>query len=101
MEKQTICQVGCLLSSIAMALNHYNISIDGRPADPDTLNQWLRHNGGYLFNDELIEEKIEDISEGHVRYSGREGEGGWKGTIYECHFWYMNAITKLDEKFTQ
>ena len=71
MEKQTVCQVGCLMSSIAMALNHYNISIDGRPADPGTLNQWLKNNGGYLSNDELIEEKIEDISRGHVRYIGK------------------------------
>lgn len=40
-------QVGCLMSSTASGLAGYNIPINGKTADPHTLNAWLRDNGGY------------------------------------------------------
>ena len=52
MGNKTICDVGCLMSSTAMALVGCDIPIiDGERKDivstPKTLNQWLRHNDGY------------------------------------------------------
>ena len=41
----TICQVGCLMSSVAMALNFNKVLIGGQAADPGTFNEWLRTNG--------------------------------------------------------
>ena len=63
MEKHTICEVGCLMSSVAMALNHYSVLIDGQSANPGTLNSWLQKNGGYVDGDDLDEEDIMKLSE--------------------------------------
>ena len=35
---KTVCAVGCLLSSTAMALRQHGINIDGKIATPGTLN---------------------------------------------------------------
>ncbi len=40
--KQTLCQSGCLVSSIAMALKSI-----GKNYDPDSLNTWLKLNKGF------------------------------------------------------
>ncbi len=40
-SSQTICQAGCLLSSIAMGL-----AGTGHGYNPGTLNKWLKSNGG-------------------------------------------------------
>lgn len=45
-ENSTVCREGCLMSSTAMSLARNGIHPDGHPADPGTLNQWLRRNGG-------------------------------------------------------
>ncbi len=45
MINQTVCHVGCLMSSVSMALRKNGILIDGKPATPGTLNAWLRVNG--------------------------------------------------------
>lgn len=39
---KTICQIGCLMSSAAMALSGC-----GKSYNPGTLNKWLTSNGGY------------------------------------------------------
>lgn len=62
MEKETICAVGCLMSSISMALDFYAIAIDGQTATPATLNQWLRSHHGYLPDDDLIESVLPKLS---------------------------------------
>ncbi len=67
-EKDTICKVGCLLSSISMGLRHYQVKVDGKDVNPGTLNMWLRQNGGYLSNDELIETTLEKLPK--VNYKG-------------------------------
>jgi hypothetical protein len=47
---QTVCQVGCLMSSVSMALNARNVHLNGQEANPGTLNAWLKSNGGYSGN---------------------------------------------------
>ena len=47
MVTKTICEVGCLMSSISMALNGRNISISEIKSNPGVLNTWLKHNSGY------------------------------------------------------
>lgn len=46
---QTLCQVGCLVSSVSMALECRGKSV-GTAINPGTLNHWLRNNGGYSGN---------------------------------------------------
>ena len=41
-SSKTICQAGCLMSSVAMALKGHGVS-----ENPHTLNIWLKNNGGY------------------------------------------------------
>ena len=51
MDTKTICSVGCLMSSTAMAIAGSNILIKDNvthiESTPRTLNQWLRNNNGY------------------------------------------------------
>ena len=47
---KTICQVGCLMSSVSMALHSRGKSIDGKASNPGTLNAWLKTHGGYSGN---------------------------------------------------
>lgn len=46
MVTDTICQVGCLMSSTSMAIGRNNISISNATADPATLNAFLRTHSG-------------------------------------------------------
>jgi len=43
----TICRGGCAMSSLAMALAGYNVTIKGDTITPRTLNDWLMRNKGY------------------------------------------------------
>lgn len=45
----TICSDGCLVSSVAMALQGL-----GHPTNPSQLNQWLKGHGGYVQGDWLV-----------------------------------------------
>jgi hypothetical protein len=45
----TICQAGCLMSSVAMALAGC-----GHSYNPSTLNTWLKGHGGYVSGDEFV-----------------------------------------------
>ena len=47
---KTICKVGCLMSSMSMALSGLGRKIDGGPINPHTLNAWLKSHGGYSKN---------------------------------------------------
>ncbi len=46
-SSKTICAVGCLMTSVSMALNDRGVKINGQEANPGTLNAWLKSNGGY------------------------------------------------------
>ena len=62
MENDTICEVGCLMSSVSMALNGKQILIDGQDANPGVLNSWLQKNGGYVGGDDLQESIVPNIN---------------------------------------
>ena len=47
---KTICAVGCLMSSVAMALTTFNRPCGVSPCTPGALNSWLKKNGGYVGN---------------------------------------------------
>lgn len=47
---KTICQVGCLMSSMAEALTGHGKTINGGEINPHTFNEWLKKNGGYSGN---------------------------------------------------
>ncbi len=67
MESQTICEVGCLLSSVSMGFTFHHVRVDDKPVNPGTLNTWLKENGGYLSNDELIETALQQLSGIHYK----------------------------------
>ena len=73
MEKQTICDVGCLMSSCSMALRGNGVALgDGKhntiAANPGTLNTWLRNNHGYTSGDDLDESALPRINATAVRW---------------------------------
>ena len=43
----TICEIGCAITSVAMILNNYGIKVDGKETFPNTFNIWLKNNDGY------------------------------------------------------
>ena len=49
-SSSTICKVGCLMSSLSSALAGLGRTINGQTATPQTLNAWLKSNGGYSGN---------------------------------------------------
>jgi hypothetical protein len=68
---ETVCQVGCLMSSISMSLAGAQIDLpNGEHVDPGTLNTWLRNNGGYDTSDDLEEEELYKINPQRISYTG-------------------------------
>lgn len=72
-ELDTICVQGCAMSSVAMALAGKGYKIPGHgAADPDTLNEWLRENGGYKTiggnPNNLVLDAPERISPGDIKF---------------------------------
>jgi len=62
-KTSTICDVGCMMSSTAMALAGHNITIDNKEeVNPGTLNKWLIANGGYVDDDDLEESVVPKIA---------------------------------------
>ena len=45
---KTVCQAGCLMSSVAMVLNDCGKTVNGQSANPGNFNSWLVSNGGYV-----------------------------------------------------
>lgn len=72
MVTKTICQVGCLMSSISMALNGHHLMIQQKVSDPDTLNSWLKVNGGYDKSNDLFESVVPKISPHKIQYKGKK-----------------------------
>jgi len=46
------------MSSVSMGLGGCDIEIEGETANPGTLNEWLRENGGYDDDNDLIESVV-------------------------------------------
>eukprot|EP01065_Artemidia_motanka_P035356 TRINITY_DN43280_c0_g1_i1.p1 TRINITY_DN43280_c0_g1~~TRINITY_DN43280_c0_g1_i1.p1 ORF type:complete len:382 (+),score=97.18 TRINITY_DN43280_c0_g1_i1:47-1147(+) len=70
-EKQTVAEVGCLMSSTSMALAGHGIQIPGSPpqtANPGTLNAWLRAHNGYTPGDDLIESAVAGVDPSRVSW---------------------------------
>ena len=65
---ETICDVGCLMSSISMSINGWGIPIAGQPSNPGSLNAWLRDNSGYTPQSDLIESIVPNIDTEHIRW---------------------------------
>jgi len=43
----SVCRIGCLMSSVSMALNGLGKSVNGQSPNPGVLNAWLKSHGGY------------------------------------------------------
>ena len=65
---ETICDVGCLMSSISMSLAGWDIAIDSAASTPATLNTWLRNNHGYTDGADLIESDVPNIDPAHITW---------------------------------
>jgi hypothetical protein len=73
MLNETICAVGCLMSSTAMALAGHGITDAGVTIDPGTFNAWLRTHGGYEGQSDLIEDAVPAIDPAHVGWDDAGG----------------------------
>lgn len=71
MVTKTICDVGCLMSSTAMALNGTHIPITTDPyeqSNPGTFNVWLQNNDGYTDDNNLIETQVPLIDPSRITW---------------------------------
>jgi hypothetical protein len=68
MDTKTICQVGCLMSSTAMAIAGSKIAIppNAVSSNSGTLNAWLKANGGYDGSNDLIESVVQKIDPARI-----------------------------------
>ena len=62
-SSKTICQVGCLMSSVSMALAGI-----GKSYNPSSLNTWLKGHGGYVSGDEFVWGSVGSIG---LKYVGK------------------------------
>lgn len=72
MQNETICAVGCLMSSVSMALAGHSISIppSGVGSDPGSVNHWLQANSGYVGDNNLDETVVPGIDPARVKWVG-------------------------------
>lgn len=75
---ETVCEVGCLMSSISMSLGANHIQIptgSGQFVDsnPGSLNTWLKANGGYDTENDLSESTVPEINPAHVSWNDTTG----------------------------
>lgn len=72
MDTKTICNVGCLMSSTSMGLAGKGIYIDASvntTSNPQTLNIWLKANGGYDGSNNLIETQVPLINPDRITWA--------------------------------
>jgi hypothetical protein len=72
MVNETICSVGCLMTSCSMALHSRNIHLTNatdKVITPGTMNDWLQLHGGYDDDNDLDELALESLGQG-VKYVG-------------------------------
>ena len=46
----SVCRIGCLMSSVSMALNGLGKKVNGKSPNPGALNSYLKSHGGYQGN---------------------------------------------------
>jgi len=58
-NNKTICQVGCLMSSITAGLAGFSVPIDGKAADPGLMDKFLQdHAGGFVPGSSSLSEAV-------------------------------------------
>lgn len=57
------------MSSISMGLAGHQISIDGHPSNPGTLNEYLKQNGGYTEQNDLLESVVPSIDPSRISWN--------------------------------
>ena len=70
---KTICNYGCLMTSVAMALNARGKTVDGSTVDPGSLNSWLKRNGGYV-DDNFQWDAVRRLGLSYVQHSNNHNE---------------------------
>ncbi|RYG57092.1 hypothetical protein EON66_01230 [archaeon] len=65
---ETICEVGCLMSSTSMAIAGHNISINHALSTPDTLNTFLQQNGGYTSGNDMEESVVPQVNTKYISW---------------------------------
>ena len=70
---KTICAVGCLMTSITMALRQRAVLIDGKDANPGNLNAWLLKHGGYDAHDDLNEVVVDGLDPTRIFWNDTHG----------------------------
>jgi hypothetical protein len=71
MYNETICEVGCLMTSIATALAGKGLLINGVVSTPATFNTWLRNEGGYDDHNDLQEEVVPKMNPKNIAWPVR------------------------------
>eukprot|EP01114_Cavostelium_apophysatum_P020787 TRINITY_DN705_c0_g1_i2.p1 TRINITY_DN705_c0_g1~~TRINITY_DN705_c0_g1_i2.p1 ORF type:complete len:202 (-),score=3.74 TRINITY_DN705_c0_g1_i2:28-612(-) len=73
-EDDTICDQGCAMSCVSMALASFGVQIYGQTPNPGNLNAWLQKNSGYqcLSGDccNLVLDSVEQLAPSSIRCLG-------------------------------
>mmetsp|Transcript_11328 Transcript_11328/g.39468 ORF Transcript_11328/g.39468 Transcript_11328/m.39468 type:complete len:560 (-) Transcript_11328:178-1857(-) len=84
-SSQTICDAGCAMSSVAMALATEHERVNGDHIDPGRLNSWLRDHGGYEGGDELVWNAVAKLGRLHVKSAGPLSAAKIREEVSHCH----------------
>lgn len=86
--RDTVCNEGCAMSCISMALDAYGYQIHGEIPNPGILNAWLVENDGYL----CLDGNCNDLDLKQVEKIDVYGTIRFLGEIFKPHF---NASTLM------
>ena len=73
-SSKTVCQSGCLMSSVAMVLSDCRKTISGQAANPKTLNVWLRNNGGYVSGNLFVWASVQPFGLSFVGFASTDAD---------------------------
>ena len=73
-SSKTICQVGCLMSSMSMVLNDCGKTVDGHAANPGTFNTWLKGHSGYVSGDLFVWGAVSPLGLSFVGFSTSDAD---------------------------
>ena len=74
-SSKTICQVGCLMSSMSMVLNDCHKTLDGgAAANPGTFNTWLKGHGGYVSGNLYVWGAVQPLGLSFVGFSSSDAD---------------------------
>jgi len=85
---QTLCQAGCLVTSVTSLAAALGVKIDGKVPIPSTMNNWLKNHGGFVQSVLFVWDSVRPL--------GVEFIGFAKGSVQIGQYWAQGKYIVLN-----